>query len=355
MRLRESIARVFLALILIGLPAGVLGYQYWLRPALSPLRVVDIFAALPEAGGFRPNVIEVWVGETVTLRFTSTDVLHGVAFGPPLEIDLGQLDAGHTKELTLTFDRVGLYTFYCNIWSNPDSWRMRGVVDVRDPNNPDILPSSLPDPIIAALAAEGVNINAGPMRLNVPASSYTDGDSASGDDDEGAEDPLYPERPWLFNYRWPSAGRAMLIVDRMIIPAAVNTLTWRRSHTPLEAADLLAYTNPTFAREQVFDVVAYLWVRDLKVSETTLSLYNHNCAACHGQTGDADGPGSKFTVMRPVRFTDLSRMFDMRSDVLYAKIWQGGSGTNMPNFGPLFTPDEIWSVVDHIWELAVRD
>jgi mono/diheme cytochrome c family protein len=41
-------------------------------------------------------------------------------------------------------------------------------------------------------------------------------------------------------------------------------------------------------------------------------------------------------------------MFTRRDDVLYAKIRRGGMGTDMPNFGTLFTPDETWALVDYL-------
>ena len=85
-------------------------------------RVIDIVAAVPEAGGFQPNAITVETGETVTLRFSAADVTHGVAIGPALGIDLGQIDPGHMKEVTLTFDKAGTYTFYCNTWCSAECW-----------------------------------------------------------------------------------------------------------------------------------------------------------------------------------------------------------------------------------------
>ena len=58
---REWIARVAVAVILIGLPTVFLGYEYVLRPLLSSVRVIDITAAVPEAGGFQPAEIIIVV------------------------------------------------------------------------------------------------------------------------------------------------------------------------------------------------------------------------------------------------------------------------------------------------------
>jgi hypothetical protein len=57
-----------------------------------------------------------------------------------------------------------------------------------------------------------------------------------------------------------------------------------------------------------------------------------------------------------VAFADPVYMVDRRSDVLYAKIRRGGMGTDMPNFGTLFTPDESWALVEYLWTMpfAVR-
>jgi hypothetical protein len=64
------------------------------------------------------------------------------------------------------------------------------------------------------------------------------------------------------------------------------------------------------------------------------------------------GPESQFKVMWPVAFTDLTRLSDRRSDVLYAKIWRGGNGTHMPEFGTVLKPEEIWALMDCIWKLG---
>ena len=82
------------------------------------------------------------------------------------------------------------------------------------------------------------------------------------------------------------------------------------------------------------------------------ALYNQNCAACHGQYGGGDGPAAGTTVEEPVAFADAGYMFEMRGDVLYAKIRRGGMGTDMPNFGTLFTQDETWALVDYLWTLT---
>jgi mono/diheme cytochrome c family protein len=85
------------------------------------------------------------------------------------------------------------------------------------------------------------------------------------------------------------------------------------------------------------------------------TLYNKNCAACHGEFGGADGPIAETTIETPAAFGDASYMWQVRSDVLYAKIRRGGMGTDMPNFGTLFTQEETWMMVDYLWVHAFQE
>ncbi len=324
MKRREVIAIVTALSILIGLPAAVLGYQRLLWPALAGTRTIDVIAAVPESGGFQPGSIKVEAGETVTLRFSSPDVTHGIAIGPGLNIDLGYVDPGHVKEVTLTFDRAGTYTFYCNVWCSPNHWRMRGVVEVSDPQSPDQIPTPQRDAVIEALVAEGVDIDA----------DHT-GDHV---------------QKFALDQR-PSARRGAAAVSQLLIPSQLKDLAWRRTHTPAQGLDLLIATNPGANRAEAVDAIAFLWLGG-DPEQATVSLYNKNCTACHGQTGDGKGPAASITIKEPIAFSDPAHMFLMRSDVLYAKIRRGGMGTDMPNFGTLFTPEETWALVDYLWRLA---
>lgn len=325
MERRELLALAAVLLILVGLPAAALGYQYWLHPAISPTRIIDIRAAVPEAGGFQPDAIQVETGEQVILRFSSVDVTHGIAIGPGLGIDLGHVDPGEVKEITLIFDEAGTYTFYCNSWCSPDHWRMRGVVQVNDPANPDALVASQHDPVIEALITEGVDID---------------------DNVHQGDHPL----PTIPLDRTPSAEHGETIISTVNVPADLQDASWRLSHSPAQALGLLIAANPDSARADLIDVIAFLWSGGLSSEQfaSVQTLYNKNCAACHGQTGAGDGPIASSTANNPVIFADPGYMFTRRDDVLYAKIRRGGMGTDMPNFGTLFTQDETWALVDYL-------
>lgn len=327
---REFFARVIALLIMIGLPGAALGYQYKLRPQLPSANVIEIRAAAPEQGGFFPDAIQVEAGQTVTLRFTAVDVTHGIAIGPGLEVDLGQVDPGKTKEITLTFERAGTYTFYCTSWCSPNHWRMRGVIDVRDQQN--TLSNIVRDPVIQALVEEGVDIDANLHNQD------------------------HNPNPFVLAGT-PSATRGQLLIETLSIPPELWDANWRMRHRPLDALDLLTEANPRADQMDLVDVVAYLWTLTLEnpplpqLSER----YNNNCAACHGQNGNGAGFAAVYTAEQPAAFADPAYMFTLRSDVLYAKIRRGGMGTDMPNFGTLFTPDETWTIVNYLWTLTFQN
>ena len=161
MKRGESLAISALLLILLGLPAAFLGYQFVLRPALADVRTIDIVAAAPEMGGFQPDGIRVPAGETVRLRFSVPDVTHGIAIGPGFDLDLGHVDPGEVREVEVTFDQPGRYTYYCNTWCSPNHWRMRGTIEVYDPANPEaLIVADVDDSVLDTLIAQGVDIDA---------------------------------------------------------------------------------------------------------------------------------------------------------------------------------------------------
>jgi mono/diheme cytochrome c family protein/plastocyanin len=316
----EWVARLTLLLILLGLPLVIFGFQFVLRPTLSDARIVDIHMVMPEYGGFSEDVIEAHTGETITLRFHADDVTHGIAIGPGLDIDLGAIDPGKVGEVTLTLDRPGTYTYYCTTWCSTDHWRMRGVLQVRDITQPDVIPTAQTDSVIANLQVEGINIDA-PRTLFQPV--------------------------WGLSFVAPEN------LEGWTIPQELNDSEWRQTHTPVEASELLAAENPEQPFETVYAVAASFWLSNpISTAIDGQYLYNQNCAACHGETGLSDGPNAFNTAVQPPAFGNESYMFAMRSDVLYAKIRRGGMGTDMPNFGTLLTPAETWALVDYLWQLA---
>ncbi len=91
----------------------------------------EIIARAPEKGNYSPRLIRVPVGEKIKLRVRNVDtVTHGFAI-PALQIDAGEVKAGHSVMLPeFTPDKPGKYDFYCTVWCSEHHLQMRGVLEV---------------------------------------------------------------------------------------------------------------------------------------------------------------------------------------------------------------------------------
>ena len=90
----------------------------------------DIVARTPEKGNFSPRLIKVPFGQKVKLRVRNVDtVMHGFAI-PALDVDAGEIKAGHTKTLEFTPQKHGKYDFYCTTWCSEFHLQMRGVLEI---------------------------------------------------------------------------------------------------------------------------------------------------------------------------------------------------------------------------------
>nr|WP_222615788.1 FTR1 family protein [Dyella telluris] len=82
------------------------------------------------------------------------------------------------------------------------------------------------------------------------------------------------------------------------------------------------------------------------------TLYQAQCAACHGATGHGDGPAGLQLSPRPIDFTDTGRA-DQRSALsLYEVITQGVAGTPMVSFAQSLSSDDRWALAYYVGTLA---
>lgn len=82
------------------------------------------------------------------------------------------------------------------------------------------------------------------------------------------------------------------------------------------------------------------------------TLYQNQCAACHGATGHGDGPAGLLLSPRPVNFTDQTRA-DQRSALsLYEVISQGVAGTPMASYAQQLSSDDRWALAYYVGSLA---
>ncbi len=81
------------------------------------------------------------------------------------------------------------------------------------------------------------------------------------------------------------------------------------------------------------------------------SLYQAQCASCHGATGHADGPLAARLEPKPVAFADRERAHRRSVLALYQIVSQGVPGTSMASFGSLPEADR-WALAFYAGTLS---
>ncbi|HMR99338.1 MAG: c-type cytochrome [Anaerolineales bacterium] len=317
MKRSELISRFLIVagiLLAVGAPLFL-----WAR---TPL----IHARMAEDGGWNPDVIQAEVGKPLHLKITSDDVVHGFAVGQ-MEMQSVDILPGKVTDITLNFDKPGIYTFFCTRWCGLNHWRMRGTIEVSGA-------STDPEPATVPLY----------VSLNL-------------DIDAPHDSPIIPNgRPLALNGKFLATN----------FPISQSP-DYYRSHSPYQVFTDLSNTSLT--ESQKWDAVAYLWQSNTTPESLAngKELYAQNCAACHGENGAGDGvfaddlaetgeasmqtmEGAMDMVMQnPVDFTDPRRMLGASPALLQGKILRGGMGTGMPMWGVIFTEEQIWDLIAYIY------
>jgi cbb3-type cytochrome c oxidase subunit III len=97
----------------------------------------------------------------------------------------------------------------------------------------------------------------------------------------------------------------------------------------------------TLTSDERWDAVFYVWRFSTSAESLAQgqSLFEENCAACHG----ADGTGK---VLGAADFTDLQLMDDLAPRDLYLVVTQGKG--SMPAWQGRLAQDERWAVIDYL-------
>ena len=91
------------------------------------------------------------------------------------------------------------------------------------------------------------------------------------------------------------------------------------------------------------------------VSESSVAagqkIYVKRCVACHGKTGNGDGPDAADLGIHPAKLSDP--LIRKESDgELFWKITIGKKP--MPNYGSRLSPTDRWNVINYLRSLAKR-
>ncbi|MCC7165633.1 MAG: c-type cytochrome [Anaerolineae bacterium] len=320
---REFLALGILALAVIAFPAALFGYQTW-RTHAEGVRVIDLVGSSPDRGGWMPDAIRVSVGERVRLRISSPDVVHGFEI-PALGVHVEEILPGHVQEVEFAATQARRYPFACTRWCSVDHWRMRGVIEVIDPSQPDAPPPTFEPPLYQQL---GIDIDALHPAQNVPTGR-------------------------------PSVARGAQL--------NLNFTPDFRTQSP---GDVFAQLRADSAYEryddmQLWDAIAFAYARSAGNGSIARGAqrYARDCAACHGEAGDGTGPAgrdlpglmamdpsteahdSAGMVSGPANFTDAAQMLGANDAFLQGKVLRGGMGTGMPEWGSLYSEQDLWDVV----------
>ena len=321
MKRAEILSRVFISagvLLAIGVPLIL-----WQRTPLIHVSIV-------EEGGWIPNTLKAEVGNPLELHLISDDVMHGFAVGQ-MEMEPVDVAPGKVTDVTLTFDKPGIYTFFCTRWCGLNHWRMRGTIEVSG------AVSDVPTPAVPLYVTLGIDIDAPHESPEVP----------------GSRPSALKGQKYLTDLR----------LDSMSSP------DFYRTHSPYQVFEELGKTSLNDAEK--WDVVASIWQSNTSPESLNngKQLYAQNCAACHGETGGGDGVfaddlaasgeasmqsmGGSMESMRqtPADFTNPQRMLGATPALLQGKILRGGMGTGMPMWGSIFTEEQIWDLVSYLYSL----
>lgn len=124
MRIWEIAAIALVLMAVLGTPAAVFTYQASLRSEDE-----NEFTLVGHKGQWGTDVIRVTEGETVRLRLTSADVVHGFAL-KAYGIELDEVYPGKVKVIDFVADKPGTFLFNCTIVCNAGHRHMEGEIIV---------------------------------------------------------------------------------------------------------------------------------------------------------------------------------------------------------------------------------
>jgi len=79
------------------------------------------------------------------------------------------------------------------------------------------------------------------------------------------------------------------------------------------------------------------------------AFYDANCAECHGKDGDGEGPRAYFMLTKPENFLSREARAELTREELFEYISEGVTGTTMPAWEEVLTPQQIANVGEYVY------
>ncbi len=84
------------------------------------------------------------------------------------------------------------------------------------------------------------------------------------------------------------------------------------------------------------------------------TFFVHNCAGCHGTSGNGDGPRAYFITPPPRNFLLAASRKRLNRPVLFEAVTNGRLGTNMPAWGKVLNNQEIADVAEFVFQNFIQ-
>jgi len=113
---------------------------------------------------------------------------------------------------------------------------------------------------------------------------------------------------------------------------------------------IVAALNRRFEASLGRDAALDLPKKALDVAEGR-RLYESTCASCHGPRAMGDGPAAATMSPKPPAIGSATAMFDVTPAMMFRKMSVGVTGTKMPAFSQVLTPEQRWNIVAYLKSL----
>jgi len=83
-------------------------------------------------------------------------------------------------------------------------------------------------------------------------------------------------------------------------------------------------------------------------------FYDANCATCHGVKGDGQGPRAYFINPKPRNFVTPESRAQFNRPAIYAAVFAGRQGTEMPAWSQVLQPQEMANVAEYVFQAFMQ-